>query len=58
VIGLFMNFFHVDPVKALVWAAALNGVVAAPMMIVIMLMASNGRVIGKFKTPGYLLWAG
>jgi len=58
VMGLFMNFFHVDPVKALVWAAALNGVVAAPLMIVIMLMASSTRVMGKFKTPPYLLWTG
>jgi NRAMP (natural resistance-associated macrophage protein)-like metal ion transporter len=51
VMGLLMNFFHVDPVKALVWAAALNGVVAAPLMIVIRLMASSARVMGKFKTP-------
>lgn len=58
VIGLLMNFFHVDPVKALVWAAALNGLVAAPLMIVIMLMASNNRIMGKFKTPRYLLWGG
>jgi NRAMP (natural resistance-associated macrophage protein)-like metal ion transporter len=58
VMGLLMNFFHVDPVKTLVWAAALNGVVAAPLMIVIMLMASSARVMGKFKTPPYLLWTG
>ena len=58
VIGLVMNFFHVDPVRALVWAAALNGLVAAPLMIVIMLMASNSKVMGKFKVPHYLLWTG
>jgi NRAMP (natural resistance-associated macrophage protein)-like metal ion transporter len=58
VIGLLMNFFHVDPVKALVWAAALNGLVAAPLMVVIMLMASNIKVMGKFKVPRYLLWTG
>ena len=58
VIGVLMNFFHVDPVKALVWAAALNGLVAAPLMVVIMLMASNNKVMGKFKVPPYLLWTG
>jgi Mn2+/Fe2+ NRAMP family transporter len=53
-----MNFFHIDPVKALVWAAVLNGLVAAPLMVVIMLMASNNKVMGKFKVPSYLLWTG
>ena len=57
-IGLLMSFFHVDPLKALVWAAALNGLVAAPLMVVIMLMASNSKVMGKFKLPRYLLWTG
>ena len=55
---MLMDFFHVDPVKALVWAAALNGLVAAPLMVVIMLMASSGKVMGKFKVPAYLLWTG
>ncbi|HMG85015.1 MAG TPA: Nramp family divalent metal transporter [Terracidiphilus sp.] len=58
VIGLLMNFLHIDPVKALVWAAVLNGLVAAPLMVVIMLMASSNKVMGKFKVPPYLLWTG
>jgi len=32
--------------------------VAAPLMVVIMLMASNDKVMGKFKLPRYLLWTG
>ena len=40
-IGLSLNFMHIDPVKALFWAAILNGVVAAPLMAVIMVMASS-----------------
>jgi hypothetical protein len=31
-IGLSLNFEHIDPVKALFWAAILNGVIAAPLM--------------------------
>src|SRR5215469_14955322 len=58
VIGLLMNFMHIDPVKALVWAAVLNGVVAAPLMGVIMFMASSRKVMGKFLVPRYLLWTG
>ena len=57
-IGLLMNFLHIDPVKALVWAAVLNGLVAAPLMAVIMHMASSNSVMGKFKIPAYLLWTG
>jgi Mn2+/Fe2+ NRAMP family transporter len=57
-IGLLMNFLHIDPVKGLVWAAVLNGIVAAPLMAVIMLMASNRKVMGKFLVPRSLRWIG
>ena len=53
-IGLAMNFLHIDPVKALFWAAILNGVVAAPLMAVIMIMASSRKVMGKLVIPPYL----
>jgi Mn2+/Fe2+ NRAMP family transporter len=53
-IGLSLNFLHIDPVKALFWAAVLNGVVAAPLMAVIMIMASSRKVMGKFVIPPYL----
>jgi len=53
-IGLSLNFMHIDPVKALFWAAVLNGVVAAPLMAVIMFMASSRKVMGKFVVPPYL----
>jgi Mn2+/Fe2+ NRAMP family transporter len=53
-IGLSLNFLHIDPVKALFWAAVLNGVTAAPLMAVIMVMASSRRVMGKLMIPSYL----
>jgi NRAMP (natural resistance-associated macrophage protein)-like metal ion transporter len=53
-IGLSLNFLHIDPVKALFWAAILNGVVAAPLMAVIMIMASSRKVMGKLVIPPYL----
>ena len=56
--GLLLNFLHIDPVKALFWAAILNGLVAAPLMAVIMMMASNRRAMGQFVIPPYLKWAG
>jgi NRAMP (natural resistance-associated macrophage protein)-like metal ion transporter len=53
-IGLSLNFMHIDPVKALFWAAILNGLVAAPLMAVIMVMASSRKVMGKLIIPPYL----
>jgi Mn2+/Fe2+ NRAMP family transporter len=53
-IGLSLNFMHIDPVKALFWAAILNGIVAAPLMAVIMVMASSRKVMGKLSIPTYL----
>jgi len=57
-IGLAMNFLHIDPVKALFWAAILNGIVAAPLMAVIMVMASSRKVMGTLVIPTYLKAAG
>jgi NRAMP (natural resistance-associated macrophage protein)-like metal ion transporter len=55
-IGIFINFVGLDPIKALFWAAVLNGVVAVPLMFVIMIMARQRRVMGAFIVPRPL-WA-
>jgi NRAMP (natural resistance-associated macrophage protein)-like metal ion transporter len=47
-LGLALNWTHVDPMKALFWAAVLNGVVAVPVMVVMMLMFTNRRVMRGF----------
>ena len=63
VIGLGLNFTPIDPIKALFWAAVINGVLAGPVMVVIMLMATNSAVMGKFtlsrrlKITGWLATA-
>jgi len=55
-IGIGINFVHVDPIKALFWASVLNGIVAVPLMGVIMVMAMDKRVMGAFTLPRSL-WA-
>jgi Mn2+/Fe2+ NRAMP family transporter len=45
--GLTLNYIGIDPIKALYWAAVVNGVLAAPLMVVMMLIASNARVMGR-----------
>jgi NRAMP (natural resistance-associated macrophage protein)-like metal ion transporter len=53
-VGLALNFTKVDAIKALVWAAMINGVTAAPVMCLMMLLASRRKVMGKFTLPAYL----
>ena len=46
--GVVLNFSPIDPIRALYWSAVLNGVVAVPIMAVMMMMASNPSVMGQF----------
>jgi NRAMP (natural resistance-associated macrophage protein)-like metal ion transporter len=58
-IGLAMNFAGIDPVKALVFAAVLNGVAAVPLLFLIARIARNGKIMGQFKSGALsnsLLW--
>jgi NRAMP (natural resistance-associated macrophage protein)-like metal ion transporter len=56
--GVVFNFYSFDPMRALYWAAVLNGVLAAPLMAVILHMASRRAVMGKFTVPKHLLIGG
>ncbi|MCJ2050313.1 NRAMP family divalent metal transporter [Methylobacterium sp. J-070] len=47
--GVGLNFTALDPVKALYWAAVVNGILAAPVMAALMLVASNGRIMGRLS---------
>jgi len=52
--GTAITFLHLDPVKALYWSAVINGLAAVPVMIVVMLMGTSPRVMGKFAISGAL----
>jgi NRAMP (natural resistance-associated macrophage protein)-like metal ion transporter len=56
--GVALNFTGIDPIRALVWAAVINGVAAVPIMAVMMLLATNPRVLGKFTVRRWLEVAG
>ena len=49
--GVALNFSSVDPIRALFWAALVNGVLATPLMIVMMFIATNGRIMGRLTLP-------
>ncbi len=46
-IGMLINFAGVNPITALVWTAVINGLVAPPILVVIMLIANNKSVLGN-----------
>jgi NRAMP (natural resistance-associated macrophage protein)-like metal ion transporter len=58
VVGALINFVGLDPIKALFYAAVINGVVAVPLMVVIMLMGARRDVMGDFTLPPILSTVG
>ncbi len=55
-VGGALNFTSLDPVKALFWSAVINGVVAVPVMVMMMLLGSRKDAMGQFTlTPGIRL---
>ena len=44
-LGLALNFMRVDPIQALFWSTIVNGVVAVPVMVITMLLATNRKVM-------------
>lgn len=47
-VGALANFAAIRPMKALVWAAVINGIVAVPVMGLLMRMAADRRIMGQF----------
>ena len=46
--GVILNFAHLDPMRALIWSAEINGVIAVPIMVIMMLLASRADIMGRF----------
>ena len=47
VIGMLINFIGINPIDALLWTAVINGFVAPPLMVLIMLIANNRQIMGE-----------
>jgi Mn2+/Fe2+ NRAMP family transporter len=47
-IGTLMGYFEIDPIKALVWSAIVNGVISVPIMAALMWIGQSERLMGKF----------
>jgi NRAMP (natural resistance-associated macrophage protein)-like metal ion transporter len=56
--GAALNFTSLDPIRALYWSAVVNGVLAAPLMAVMMFVAMNPRVMGRLVLPPAMIVGG
>lgn len=54
ILGMLMNFFGINPIKALFWSAVLNGFLAPPLLVLIIMISNNKRVMGQ-RVNGRLL---
>jgi len=57
-VGLGLGFTPINPIKALFYSAVLNGIVAVPLIILILLLASRTTVMGGFRATGTMLALG
>jgi NRAMP (natural resistance-associated macrophage protein)-like metal ion transporter len=60
VVGLALGYFPIDPIRMLIWSAVLNGIVAVPIMAVMMVVVTRHSVMGRFRarpTLAFFGWA-
>jgi len=60
-IGFGLGFTGIDAIHMLVWSAVLNGIVAVPIMAMMMVIVANTKLMGRFKARTWLValgWVG
>jgi NRAMP (natural resistance-associated macrophage protein)-like metal ion transporter len=60
-IGFGLGFTGIDAIHMLVWSAVLNGIVAVPIMAMMMVIVANRKLMGRFKARTWLValgWVG
>ncbi len=58
VLGMTMNFAGLDAVKMLFWSAVANGILAPPLIVLIVLLTSDREVMGERVNPPWLRYMG
>jgi NRAMP (natural resistance-associated macrophage protein)-like metal ion transporter len=56
--GLALQYSPIDPMKALFWSAVINGVVAVPLLVVIIRLSTNKKVMGVYVASRSLVVLG
>ena len=58
IIGFGLGFTGFDAIHMLIWSAVLNGIVAVPIMAMMMIIVSSEMLMGRFKANRWLVWLG
>lgn len=53
-VGLALNYAGFNPIAMLFWSAVLNGVLAPPLIVIVLLLTSNRRIMGGRVNPAWL----
>ena len=59
IIGLWINFTDIDPIKALIYAAVINGIIDVPLLVAIMKISNDKKILGEKingKTSNIVGW--
>ncbi|TWB02119.1 NRAMP family divalent metal transporter [Bradyrhizobium stylosanthis] len=58
IIGFGLGFTGIDSIHMLVWSAVLNGIVAVPIMAMMMLIVASAAIMGRFRARSWLVVLG
>ncbi len=48
-IGVALTFSPIDPIRLLLWSAVINGMLAPPLIVIVLVICNNSKVMGSFK---------
>jgi len=57
-VGVFLDMSSIDPIRALIWSAKVNGVISVPVLAVMMIVASRRSLMGQFRASATQLVMG
>ena len=49
IVGMLLNFAHVNAIKLLIGSAVINGLLAPPLIAIVLIVCNNEKVMGEHK---------
>jgi NRAMP (natural resistance-associated macrophage protein)-like metal ion transporter len=49
IVGIALPFTHLNPIRALYWSAVLNGIVSVPLIFLVIRIANNAKIMGRWR---------
>lgn len=56
--GMAFNFLHINPIDALYWSAFINGIIALPLLVIIMRVGDDKKIMGNETNPSWVRFFG